>query len=251
MLRIAVTANTPSLEAAAKILANRLAVPFIASMEDAQADYFLLLTTNYLGLQQNGSAMQPLYVDFLSGKMHYRRQQASLRRETLARALGLKNNTSPLIIDATAGLGRDSFILASLGFDVVMIERSPIIHALLDNGLQRALDHPDTASIARHLQLVHSDAVIWLKNLTTPPDIVYLDPMFPDRAKTALAKKDMRIFQDFLQEKDNDHDLLAAALACTLKRVVVKRPRLAGYLSDLTPSFSMKGSSSRFDVYLK
>lgn len=251
MLRIAVTANTPFLEAAAKELAHRLSMPFIASMEDANIEYFLLLTKDYLGLQKNGITMQPLYVDFLSGKMRYRCQQASLRRETLARALGLKNNTSPVIVDATAGLGRDSFILASLGFDVVMVERSPIIHALLQDGLQRALDHPDTSSIVKHLQLVHSDAVIWLKNLTTPPDIVYLDPMFPDREKTALAKKDMRIFQDFLQEEDNDRDLLVAALACTLKRVVVKRPRLAGFLSDLTPSFSMKGSSSRFDIYLK
>lgn len=190
-------------------------------------------------------------VDFLSGKMKYRRQHTSLRREALARALGLKNiMPHPTIIDATAGLARDSFILAALGFEVTLLERSPVIHALITDGMQRALKDPETAPIIARMHLIQADAISWLKNHDPRPDLIYLDPMFPERKKSALPKKNMRIFHEIVGDDLDAAALLETALACAASRVVVKRPRLAATLAGPRPSFSISGSSSRFDVYL-
>lgn len=198
-------------------------------------------------------SLDPLYIDFLSGKMTYRRQHASLRKELLARAMGLKGNLQPKIVDATAGLGRDSFILACLGFEVTLLERSAVIHAELEDAIQRALQDSLASPIIQRLHLIKTDAITWMENcpVSERPTIIYLDPMFPERSKSALVKKEMRLFHDIVGDDPDADALLPAALACTTQRVVVKRPRLAASLMDLAPSFSMKGSSSRFDIYLK
>jgi 16S rRNA (guanine1516-N2)-methyltransferase len=163
--------------------------------------------------------------------------------------MGLKSHSTPKILDATAGLGRDSFILASLGFEITLLERSPIIHALLEDGIKRAGADAETAPIVERMHLIQTDAIHWMQT-HAPFDIIYLDPMFPERNKSALVKKEMRIFQDVIGDDADANALLTAALACATKRVVVKRPRLAAYLAELTPSFSQTGSSSRFDIYL-
>ena len=137
-------------------------------------------------------------IDFLSKQMTYRRQHAGLRRELIARAIGTHPRDNPYIIDATAGLGRDSFILAALGFNVTMLERSPVIHQLLQDGLDKARHTlPD---IIGRMQLIHADAIDWLANLKDDrrPDVVYLDPMFPDRKKSASVKKEMVLMQELL-----------------------------------------------------
>jgi 16S rRNA (guanine1516-N2)-methyltransferase len=244
MTHLAVFTEDPHLLAEADLLAKRLALPFTR-----ESDYLLLLTPDYLGLIQTDNKSLPLYVDFLSGKMTYRRQHATLKNETIARALGLKSKMQFKIIDATAGLARDSFILASLGFEVTLLERSPIIHALLEDGIRRASFDPVTAQVIKRLQLIQADAINWLKQAERP-DIIYLDPMFPERQKSALVKKEMRIFQDIISEEDDTALLLTTALSCAKKRVVVKRPRLAEAIKGPSPSFSLKGSSSRFDIYL-
>lgn len=242
------TANT-ELHTQALALAGRLALPCIFQ-PDERYDSLLILTPDYLGLQQNGEKSHPLYVDFLSGKMQYRCQHATMRNETLVRAMGLKKNTSPTLIDATTGLGRDSFLLASLGFNVTSLERSPIIFELLQDGLARALQHPKANLIAQHLQLIHTDAIAWLKQ-APPANIIYLDPMFPERKKSALVKKEMRFFHPIVGDDVDADLLLQTALTCATQRVVVKRPRLAQALkSERKPSFVLTGSSSRFDIYL-
>jgi 16S rRNA (guanine1516-N2)-methyltransferase len=247
-LSIGVSTNTQNLETEAMDLAKQLGLSFSINPEDF--DYLLFLAPKHLSLIKTGEKMLPLFVDFLDGKMAYRRQHASLRNEALARALGLNHRTSPRIVDATAGMARDSFILASLGFDVQLLERSPIIHALITDGIKRALENPHVAPIVSRLHLINADAITWLQQCVERPDIIYLDPMFPSRQKTALVKKEMRIFQNILGDDMDAEALLQAALACALKRVVVKRPRLAEAIEGPIPSFSMKGSSSRFDIYL-
>lgn len=242
---VSVTASEPDLEPEARQLAEKLGLPF-----SVQAAFLLILTPNYLGLQKKGSAAHPLFVDFLSSELTRRRKQATVRKELLARALGLKSNLQPKIIDATTGLARDSFILASLGFEVTMLERSPIICALLEDGLKRAKLDEKVASIISRLHLVQTDAVQWLKN-NEAVDLIYLDPMFPERRKSALVKKNMQIFQDFLDQEDDSEKLLETALTCATSRVVVKRPRLAAPIAGKLPSYSLSGSSSRFDVYVK
>ena len=191
--------------------------------------------------------MTPFVIDFFDKTLQYRIKQASIKKEAIARAMGLKSHTSPLILDTTAGLGRDSFLLASLGFQVQMLERSPIIHALLKNAIVRAAALPAIQKM--HLTL--ANAITWLNESTEKPDIIYLDPMFPERKKTALPKQSMLIFHDIVGDDLDASLLLTKAIACATKRVVVKRPRLATNISaHCAPSFSLTGSSNRFDVYL-
>jgi 16S rRNA (guanine1516-N2)-methyltransferase len=213
--------------------------------------YQLILTPDHLTLQKTGDKKsKPFYIDFLAGKMRYRCQQASLKKELLAKALGASPRDALLIVDATAGIGRDSFILATLGFEITLIERSPIIHALLDDAINRAKLNPATEAAANRLHLIHTDAIIWLQQASNKPDIVYLDPMFPEKQKTAATKKEMVILQDLLG-KDLDADLLfQTALTCGARRIVVKRPRLAENIANHKPNYSLLGKSSRFDVYL-
>lgn len=191
-------------------------------------------------------------IDFLSAKMRYRCKNASLKKETLARALGLKKSSPKTIIDATAGLARDSFIIAALGFEITLLERTPVIFKLLQDAMHRAKQDEKTALIIARMHLYEADSILFLKKLSPAdyPDVIYLDPMFPTRKKSALPKEDMRLFHDIVGADADAETLLKIALTCAKERVVVKRPRLAVPLAGFEPSFSMKGSSSRFDIYL-
>ena len=192
-----------------------------------------------------------LHINFLSGKLLYRLKHASLKKELLARAMGLHPREHPTIIDATAGLGRDSLILASLGFHIILLERSPILHGLLADAIERASEHPALSAAIKRMQLIHADAIDWIPKQSYV-DIIYLDPMFPERKKSASVKKEMVILQDLLgKDADADSDqLFNVALTCASRRVVVKRPRLAATLSGRKPDFTLTGKSSRFDIYL-
>src|SRR5690349_7877666 len=123
-------------------------------------------------------------IDFLSGPLAYRQKHTSLRKEALARAIGMPPNQHPVIVDATAGLGRDSFILASLGFEIIMLERSPIIFTLLEDALKKA--STKIPVIINRMHLIQADACEWLE-IHGPKgvDVIYIDPMFPERRKTA------------------------------------------------------------------
>lgn len=251
-MKIGVFSADASLNENAKVLAERFHLPLALSAQEC-FDYKLILTPDYIALQKTDDRSSPLYIDFLQGKMNYRAQHASIKKEALARAMGLKNHTHPKIVDATGGLAADSFTLASLGFEVTLLERSPIIYLLLEDGIRRAKEDPSIAPIVNRIQLVHADAMKWLQGLAgrDRPDIIYLDPMFPERKKSALPKKKMLILHDVVGEDADAGMLLEVALACAIKRVVVKRPRLAEMLAlSPAPSFSLLGSSSRFDVYL-
>jgi 16S rRNA (guanine1516-N2)-methyltransferase len=222
-------------------------------MTHKQDTYTLIQTADYLGLQSTSDKkFTPFYIDFLAGKMRYRSDQAGLKREMLARALGKKPKDAPRIVDATAGLGRDGFILATLGFHVTLLERSDIIHALLADALKRAAADATMAPIIARMHLIHADASEWLAHLSPAerPDIIYLDPMFPDREKSASVKKEMVILQNLLENDEDNPTLLDTAMACSNLRVVVKRPRLAPTLTARKPDFALTGKSSRFDIYL-
>ena len=252
---IVVTTNSGQ-QAAAQHLANELKLPHIPDYNDPDIkkyDHALVFTHDYLGLQViTEKKFMPFYIDFVTGKMRYRSDRAGLKRELLARALNVKPKDHPRIIDATAGLGRDSFILATLGFTVTALERSPIIFALLRDALHRAALDSATGLIASRIELLHTDAADWLAQCSAchRPDIIYLDPMFPERDKSASVKKEMVILQNLLANDADSTGLLTAAIACSTRRVVVKRPRLAPALSGLAPSYTLIGKSSRFDIYL-
>jgi 16S rRNA (guanine1516-N2)-methyltransferase len=169
------------------------------------------------------------------------------RRQPLARALGRKAHR---VVDATAGLGEDSFLIASLGLGVVALERSPVVAALLADGLRRARAHPRHATVARRIELVEADARQWLRACRNLPDVVYLDPMFPARRRrSALPVKELRALRELVGDDADAAELLASARAAALQRVVVKRPGYADPLGG-RPDLSYKGKLVRYDVYL-
>jgi 16S rRNA (guanine1516-N2)-methyltransferase len=192
--------------------------------------------------------MKNKLIDFTSPVMLYRLKQLSWRKELLARAIGLKPKEHPRIIDATAGLGRDSFILAALGYEITLIERSPIVFSLLKEALHQAEQYPLTQSICQRLTLIHADSVEWLQS--EKAEVVYLDPMFPPKKKNAAVKKEMTILQDLVGKDIDNEGLFAVARTCATRRVVVKRSRFAAEIATIKPSFSLIGKSSRFDIYL-
>lgn len=200
-----------------------------------------------------------VHVDFVSATQTYRRQKASVKNEMLARALGLKSQMDKpfRVVDATAGFGRDSMLLASLGCWVTLLERSRLMCFLLHDGLQRAALNAELLPLLSRMQLLQVDACDYLPTLNGPdaakderPDAVYLDPMFPASKNKAQVKKEMRILREVLGEDSEGELLLNAALASGVARVVVKRPRKSEYLGLLKPQHSIDGQSSRFDVYL-
>lgn len=191
-----------------------------------------------------------ILVDFASGAASYRRQFGGGKDEAIAKACGLTKKRDLQIIDATAGLGRDALVLASLGARVTLVERNPMVAALLYDGLRRATLEPTTVALAERMQLCFSPALTALTELPTA-DVVYLDPMFPPREKSALVKKEMRAFHDVVGSDTDADALLAPALALAKYRVVVKRPGYAEVLASTAPQLVVKGKNNRFDVYIK
>jgi 16S rRNA (guanine1516-N2)-methyltransferase len=225
------------------IWAARLQLPLL-SAPDAAYPFLLLKEKERLTLRWQAHAPPiDLSIDFVHGRLAYRGQQA-LRKEPLIKAAGLKLNHPLKIIDATAGLGRDSFIFASAGAEVLMIEQHPLIAALLTDALKRL---QATQHLA--LSLIEGKAENILQAQTYDADIIYLDPMFPPRQKSALVKKDMQILQALMRDQRHDDlALLDLALDLATKRVIVKRPRYAPPLSPHI-AFQILTPYHRFDVY--
>lgn len=256
---LVVAALTPGLKRPAAALARALALP-VGAVDEASADFILALypvpeAPGYrLELRQTGrGAPGPVFAEFVHGAVGHRRRFGGGRGQPLARAVGLKAGVAPSVIDATAGLGRDAFVLASLGCRVQLIERSPLVAALLENGLARAGADAEVGPIAARMSLLTGDARRLLEELPARqrPDAVYLDPMYPERGKTALVKKEMRAFRTLVGADEDADQLLAAALGCARKRVVVKRPRKAPPLAGPKPSMAIESENTRFDVYVR
>lgn len=245
---ICVEALDPGCEAMAAALARRLGLPL-----GGEAAYALQLGSDGLQFAELGEqAPGAIRVDFLSGAVAHRRQFGGGSGQMIAKAVGVQSGVRPTVLDATAGLGRDAFVLAQLGCAMTLIERQPIIAALLEDGLARAQTDPDCAAIIGRMRLVCGDAIAqmqaWQGNA---PQVIYLDPMFPHRDKSALVKKEMRLFRPLAGDDDDAPALLKAALALASHRVVVKRPRKAPAIAGATPGYVLEGKSSRFDIYPK
>lgn len=197
---------------------------------------------------------KPLKVDFAEGRVAHRRRFGGGRGQLIARACGLASGVTPSVIDATAGLGRDAFVLASLGAEVLLIERVAQIHALLQDGLARAARDPEAAKIVARMHLAHGDAAGDLAALvaasSVAPQVIHLDPMFPHREKSALVKKEMRLFRELAGDDDDAPRLLEAALDVATHRVVVKRPRKAPPIEGPAPQHVIEGKTSRYDLYV-
>ncbi len=244
---LAISAAQPELARQAAELAAELGLPLMAQRPGAQA--VLTLSAERLALVATGpDAPGPIAVDFAAGSLRHRRRGG--HNEPLGRAVGIHKWPGLSVVDATAGLGRDSFVLADLGCQLTLLEREPVVFALLRDGLRRGRLSEDAwvAQVCQRMSLLRADARDWLAGQTV--DVVYLDPMFPARRKSARVKKEMWLFQQLLENADSSAGLLEAALSAAQKRVVVKRPAKAPALEGEQPAFQLPGKTVRFDVYL-
>ncbi len=213
-------------------------------------DYLLAYRDSRLVLHSCGKTQAgELCVDFSEAKLNYR-ANSSIRNQNIAKALGIKGSQRPVVLDATAGLGKDAFLMASLGCEVSLLERSALVYRLLADGLARTEYYGEEISaILGRMDLQFGD-LLKFKADAQQFDVVYLDPMFPQRRKSAKVKKDMALLQQLLGHQTDGAELLDRAKLLAKKRVVVKRAKLSPHLGSDKPDIEFKGSSSRYDVYL-
>lgn len=213
------------------------------------------LATVNLSLQQNAEGLTltdgelSIMVDFR--EMLSRLKQSNLQREMLVKAARIKGQPMPqTLIDATAGFGEDSLILAAAGFQVQLYEFDEVIAVLLKDGMERAMEIPELKEAVGRMKLVCGDSTEGMRKLDFKPDIVLLDPMFPARQKSALIKKKFQLIQRLESPCSTEEQLLDAAVAADPKRIVIKRPLKGPYLADRKPSYSLEGKAIRYDCFV-
>lgn len=236
----------------AKKIAHKWKFNYIGDVASAKKDLPFLLQVNQQTLELikcDEPKLGAIKVDFVEGASAHRRKFGGGRGQDIAKAIGLKHGFTPHVLDATAGLGRDAFVLASLGCKVTMLERMPVVAAMLDNGLQRALLYADVAEISQLMSINYASSINAISQ-QEKPDVIYLDPMYPHKGKSALVKKEMRVFQTLVGEDRDADALLTPALNMAKYRVVVKRPSYAEPLAGKKPSMSINMKKNRFDVYV-
>lgn len=254
--RLALLAVTARDEPSAARLAQRLQLPQVATGiapgECVQVSFLLVVSGRAVYLQQTGvNAPGPVAVDFGSAALRYRRRSGT--PELLGKAVGRHRSRRLVVLDATAGLGRDAFILAALGNEVRLCERDPVVVELLRAGLAAGGADEDLRELMVRMSLHPGDARQLDAAAMRDVDVVYLDPMFPGRVKSAAVKKEMAVFQQLLGQSPGPgeaDDLLRWALAQGVARVVVKRPARAPALAGASPSHCVNGKSVRYDVYV-
>ena len=239
-------------------LANRLGLPW-REAHQAGDDYSHVLWVAADGLAigawpERPGMPGPTRVDFMEPAFLHR-LHTSGRQQGLAKAAGLGKYADVHVLDATAGLGRDAMLLAWLGARVTLLERSPLVHVLLEDGLRRAALAADAtfSEVLARMHLERAEArerfALLGAGSGTRPDVIYLDPMFPPRGKSARVKKDLELLQDLLGAEDDFPGLLEAARNCATRRVVVKRPGNKPLPGGLQPDWQVPGRTAHFEVW--
>ena len=253
---VAVQALDAAADASAGELAASLSLPLLAPGEPIPAGLLAVLQvgSDGLALQPAGPrASGPVCVDFSAPALRHRRRGG--QNELLGRALGVGKRPAMRVLDATAGLARDAAVLADLGCEVLLAEREPLVAALLAAGLEQGAlaDDAWVRGLVARLQLHRGDARSLPPVALAELDAIYLDPMFPERRKSAAVRKEMALLQQLLEgdaAADAGEGLLDWALASPVARVVVKRPLRAPFLDGREPSHSLRGKAVRFDVHV-
>lgn len=257
---LAILCNCTESQLLAQQLADQWQVPLLIDQGSETIDavsFVVQVSGDSIQLQQTGrKAPGPILVEFTEGAVDHRRKFGGGKGQMIAKAVGIKAGVYPHVLDATAGMGKDSFVLATLGCRVTMIERSPVVQVLLQDGLRRARafaqeQDADLLQVIARMQLLTQDSRAYLESLAPEhfPDVIYLDPMFPERQKTADVKKEMAAFHSVVGKDEDADALLPLALSKANYRVVVKRPRKAPFLNNHSPSYQLEGKSSRYDIY--
>lgn len=241
------------------------------NLSDVTTPLSLNFKNEFVELRDNEKNIA-IHVDFISGDLAHRQKYGGGRGQSIAKAIGLKQGTPPpTVLDATAGLAKDAFVLACLGCPMTLLERSPVIVELINDAIERAKEdeHFKTVlesgfkvinqSSIEYLTTLSNKAKATLSDVTHPevfypdviyPDVIYLDPMYPDRKKSASVKKNMQLLQKLLGKDEDTKELLDVALKAAKKRVVVKRPKGADQLSEVEPTYSVESKKTRYDVYI-
>lgn len=193
-----------------------------------------------------------IHVDFVNGALAHREQFGGGKGQAIAKAIGLKKFDRPTVVDASAGLARDAYVLASLGCQLTLIEQSPVLYCMLSDGIERALMEDPDGAINNFTNLVYASSQLYLEHMDpdSKPDVIYFDPMYPERKKSALVKKDMQILHKLIGTNDDENELLEAALNHAKHRVVVKRPVHAEPLAGRKPTMAISSKKTRYDVYV-
>lgn len=254
MIKI-LTGQDPILQERARVLVQRTEGEVTTDRADvADEERYLRLDSDGLTLVQGRMELRG---DF--GAMHRRVCGGHLQHEKLLRAVKWKDMpTDPLAVDATAGLGEDSFILAAAGFRVILCEYNPIIAALLEDALARAqagavsgnFDNREIGEIASRMELRVGNGIDILTGLGRKPDLVYLDPMFPAKKKSGISTKKLQLFQQLETPCEKEEELLEAAFAASPGRIVVKRPVKGEPLAGRRPNYAIECRNVRYDCYL-
>lgn len=235
----------------ARQLAEQLQLPLV--VQKPEQGLYLIYGENGLAIVPADGRTGAVQVDMLAGKSRHRRLYGGGKGQQIAKAIGVQGAKRPTVLDVTAGLGGDAFVLASLGCYVQLVERQPVVRALLADGLQRLKGDTELAELGQRLALLpgHAMQVLTDWQAEDVPQVVYLDPMFPHTGKSAQVKKEMALFRHLVGADEDADQLLQPALHLASHRVVVKRPRLAPDLAAQKPTYSLAGKANRFDIYVK
>ncbi|MBP5271066.1 MAG: class I SAM-dependent methyltransferase [Clostridia bacterium] len=239
----AVTAESDLVRRKAERIAGRLELPFAESAPDSG----LYLSVGADGALRAVLGKTVFFADF--GETHRRVGGGRLRSELLVRAAMGRDGAPGLAVDATAGFGGDSFILAAAGYRVIAFERNRFIAELLADGLERALCDPGTSDAASRIELRREDSLAKLPALDLRPDVVLLDPMFPVRKKSGAVKKKARMLEALEPPCSDGEALLEAAFAAHPRRIVIKRPSGAEPLGGRKPDYVLSGDVVRYDCF--
>lgn len=207
----------------------------------------LLKDKEGLFLEDRFSKQNPLRIDFQSQEFRHRLTHAGKKSELVARAV--KARAGLRVLDCTGGLGREGFLLAYLGCEVTMVERSKTLGAMLKDALTRAQRVTELTATAGRLKIINQDAREFLASAGRY-DVVYIDPMFPGREKSALVKGEMQLLQIFLGQDEDATSLVVGAIESGSPRVVVKRPAAGAWDAPGKPDHVFGGKASRFEVFL-
>ena len=224
--------------------AQRITARFAATADDPDA-LTLQLDADGLSLISGDQILQG---DFT--RMLPRLRPDRLNSELLVRAAKIKDPTGPLTaLDATAGLGEDSLLLAAAGFHVTLCERNPVIYELLRDAMTRAAGIPELAGIIARMHLINGDSMDVMTQLDTAPDVILLDPMFPERQKSALVKKKLQMIQKLEFPCLDEKALFLSAAQAAPRKLVIKRPPKGPFLAGIKPDYSISGKAVRFDCF--
>lgn len=268
MVNINISYTNPNFINLAETLAADLCLPLVrldkdlthasspANFFNSSIDYSLYCSSQGLMLianSHNGGAT--MRCDFVSGTNRHRVNYGGGNGQSIAKAVGVSGKFQPKVLDLTAGWGRDAFVLASLGCDLTLLERNPMVFRLLEDGLSRAQIAAQTdvglGDIVGRMRLLKMDSFDYLETVEEDscPDIIYIDPMFPIRKKSAKVKKDMQALHNLVGIDKDSEMMIDKALTKARYRVVIKRPANAEFLANIKPNYSLEGKSTRFDVF--